>query len=215
MEFGGNARALEFFRSQGVRNGKVDYSGALAMQYRELLKSLVAQAVENRVECMSCDPSSVTIEADISLSDSMDSLRDDISVVGSVSDSVPVAAAPVAATPVAVLEAPVLPIQATSANTSRGLPTSRPKAQLIDDFDFDSVPTVISVKQPSPVVRSAVPLPAQYGGIIDPPAVEQLTFSSKPSSRGSSIDDFKEKGKEFMQKGVKASKDWYASLMHK
>ena len=35
------------------------------------------------------------------------------------------------------------------------------------------------------------------------------------ASRGSSIDDLKEKGKELMQKSFKAGKDWYANFMHK
>ena len=217
MEFGGNARALEFFRANGVRT-KLDYSSSLAAQYREILKASVLKAVENRMECMSCNPANITVAEIASSSvDSMETFRSDEPLVLPQPTHVQVSLPP----PQQVSVPPQVPIQGT---TSGGrVLINRPKAQVIDDFDFDSVPTVpvpvrpqiILSNRSSPLMSPALVPRAQYGGIIDQPPTTYAEAHPPLSSRGSSIDDFKEKSKELVQKGFQAGKDWYAQYMHK
>lgn len=240
MEFGGNARAAEFFKSRGVK-GKVDYNGSLPMQYKELLKGTVQKAAESRVECMSVNPESVTIEQEalvhleqaeeVSSNDPGDILNTTPPEFQELTrESSPI---PAPAT------APVIVVQSsTSAAPMKTVPLpGRQAAKIIDDFDFDSVPETISASQPaavqqrnSPVIQTtyaprqpmipAAP-PTQQEG---PRSLSSAQFWGEddviPSARSSpasnrSFDELKVKGKELVNKGFQAGKDWYNNFMQK
>ena len=169
MEFGGNARASEFFLSHGVR-GKVDYASPLAGQYREVLKAAVQRALESRMACMSCNPESVVVDTDLpsSHNDSMDSLRSEDATSSRAEVCESSTSEPAPPTLMMVHQT------TTFATSTRPILPGRPKAQVIDDFDFDDVPvkeSAVGSAKMSPAVTPATQpvLTAKYGGIMEPP----------------------------------------------
>ena len=239
MEFGGNARASEFFKSRGVK-GKVDYNGNLAVQYKDLLKNTVENAVMNRVECMSLNPENFTIEQeapihiespDGDVTHQLDELNTTPPEFAHLEFSRPSEPEPA--------PAPVV-VQSTSAVPMKNVPLpGKQSAKIIDDFDFDSIPETLSVTKPAP--RNSPPLQPTYAPRQAPsttsnaqsnhstPSQGQRSISSGqfwgeddviPSVKSSptsnkSFDEIKEKGKELVTKGFQAGKDWYNNFMQR
>ena len=236
MEFGGNARALEFFRSKGVK-GKVDYNGALAAQYRDILKAAVQRAADHRVECLSLNPSNVTIEPE------QTTVPSDSTSVETTESLDPLNTTPPEFIELSRGPSPQLPSIVVQSSTSSApiktvpAPFGRQAAKVIDDFDFDSIPETVAVttmkspvltaytgygtsKPASPALVAAAPVQqsassrsmssAQMWGDEDP-----FPTSARSSPSGHSLDELKEKGKELVSKGVSAGKEWYKNYMHR
>jgi hypothetical protein len=225
MELGGNARASEFFRSRGMK-GKVDYNGALAMQYKENLKNAVQKAADAGQPCMALDPDSVVIveepekqsvETDLSLNTNEDVFSD------------PVVTEPAKPTEPHFYEPPPPVVQSSTSTTApvKPIPAGKQSAKLIDDFDFDSIPETMPATQAvtykSPIVR-----PAETATHVIPSAFAQPEYpvtrqsSSQfwdehpPSVRSSpGLGELKEKGKELVTRGLQAGKELYNSFMNR
>lgn len=228
MELGGNARASEFFRSRGV-NGKVDYNGALAMQYKEVLKTAIQRAADSNQACLAIDPNTIVVEIEpqptSSVPDELDRDDDRSSTPQEFQDfaethkDVKSQQAPI----------PVVQSSTSAAAPSKPIPCGKQSAKLIDDFDFDSVPetvpatqTVSSVPQASYTSPPTRPAPVGYamGG-----STGNNDFAvSGPSSRSASSSHFwgedppsarsSPRISELVNKGFQAGKDLYNSFMH-
>ena len=221
MEFGGNARAAEYFRSRGVK-GKVDYSSVLASQYKDLLKESVSRASASNAECLSVNPDSAIVVPDVVIVDPPHNSQVD-------SDDTPPEFKDLIEQPIVepVQHLPPIVVQSsTSAGASKPLPLGKQVAKLIDDFDFDSVPESVPVVQsytspaivPARIASDPRPSPprepiaarsmssAQFWG-------DEMPVSSRSSPSGHSVDELKEKGKELVSKGLQAGKDLYNSFM--
>jgi hypothetical protein len=236
MEFGGNSRAAEFFKSRGVK-GKVDYDGNLATQYKNLLKSTVDTAVAHRGDCLSLNPDNFTIEQEAPIhiesgnSEPMqvlDELNTTPPEFGELHFE-------------KVQEPEIIPfptvVQATSSAPMKSVPLAgKQAAKIIDDFDFDSIPE--ATPAPKPILRSSPPLQPSYAPRVaqvqpssnrSTPSQDQRSISSaqfwgeddvippvktSPASNRS-FDEIKEKGKELVSKGFQAGKDWYNNFMQK
>jgi hypothetical protein len=225
MEFGGNARAAEFFRSRGVK-GKVDYNSVLASQYKEILKEGVTRAAESNAECLSVNPETAVVvpEAPVTTETSSAFLDDSLGV----SDDTPPefkdfvdAAKPAAVEP--VQQTPLVVQSATSAAPLKPLPMGKQSAKLIDDFDFDTVPESVPTVQTytSPVIAPSRPVaPAEPQVPIAARSLSSAQFwGDEPSvsarSSPSNVNELTEKGRELMSKGFQAGKDWYNSFMNR
>ncbi len=220
MEFGGNARASDFFKSRGVK-GKVDYHSSLAAQYKELLRATVHKAGESNMECMSCNPEHVSVEPvfQAAVDNSMESFEED-SVVEEV-------------VPVVVPSPDHMPVVNACDNSLVKVPSkTTKKAQVIadDDFDFDAIPvdtvpttSLSSIKSPAamaqvaPVVAAPVLAgprsmsSAQFFG-EDPPDLP-VSPVNRSNTSSPNLGELKDKSIELAKKGLQAGKDWYNNFM--
>jgi hypothetical protein len=215
MEFGGNARASEFFKSRGVR-GKVDYNSGLATQYRESLKESVQRAADSGLECMAINPENVTIappqSTDLSssgefmeahsheetASDATPEEFKDLSVSLPLEDP----PTPPASPPLILTATSSEPVPLTS------IPNRSKAAKVIDDdFDFDSIP-IESSKPFVPIVHISQPVDIPQAP-MEPPVVPHRSPLGSPS-----VTELKEKSVEFVKQGFQVGKEWYHSFMH-
>jgi len=234
MEFGGNARASEFFKSRGVR-GKVDYNSPLAGQYRELLKDTVQRAADSGIECMAVNPENATVPPPQPDTGDLLGLSVDASSSAeymearshedAASDATPdefkdlTPSMPSLAEPV-IVPRPVSPptvITGTTSSPDGSLPVALPNrskaAKLIeDDFDFDSIP-VESVGGSSRPIIPSVSTARQPDIVSEPPVTAAEPIHRSPLG-SPSVTELKEKSVEFVKQGFQASKDWYQSFMH-
>ena len=227
MELGGNTRASEFFRSRGVK-GKVDYNTALAMQYKEILKTAVQRAAESNPACLAIDPNSMVLQVEECPGTSVT----DLSLHTSEEEEDDYRANPAEVfhdikSPEQEPPAPIVQSSTTSAAPPKPIPSGKQSAKLIDDFDFDSVPETVPASQqvsPAPQVSytSSVVRPtssidfAVTGTSSRSMSSSQFWADDPPSSRSSPrLADLTEKGKELVSKGFKAGKDLYNSFMQK
>ena len=234
MEFGGNARASEFFKSRGMR-GKVDYNSALAGQYRDLLKDTVQRAADSGVECLainpenapvvptqsdntdllgiSCDLSSSAeyMEAQSQEDAASDATPDEFKDI--VSSSIPLTVGePVLPRPVSP---PTVMTTTTSAEGSASaiLPNRSKAAKIIeDDFDFDSIP-VESVGNTSKPPVASIPV-ARHEEIPVVQPTQQPPAPNRSPLGSPSVTEIKDKSVELVKQGFQVGKDWYQSFMH-
>ena len=225
MELGGNARASEFFRSRGV-NGKVDYYGPLAAQYKEILKAAVQRAIDTNQSCLALDPESGIIEPE------QQTTASELTLTSNEDDFLGNQSAPmqdvVLPKPVVETPAPVITVQTstTSAGPIKPLPLGgKPTARVIDDFDFDSIPETVPASQPMAAPKLAPSPPVRPVELPQIPARQENNrsmsssqfwgeeeHSAVSSSRSTPrLTELKEKGKELLQAG----KELYNSFMHK
>ena len=237
MEFGGNARASEFFKARGMR-GKVDYNSSIASQYREVLKDSVQRAADVGLECMSVNPDATTAipqPETVNLVSSGDILsssgeyaearsQEDVAsdaTPDEFRDLVTADIQPILEPPRPISPPIVLATSSSNALTQPVLPKISKGAKVIeDDFDFDSIP-VESVSGQQPVLRYGQPYGAPSTSIQipdnheEPGVVPTLAMPPKSSPLGSpSVTELKEKSVEFVKQGLQVGKDWYHSFMH-
>lgn len=233
MEFGGNARAAEFFRSRGVK-GKVDYNSALAAQYKEALKAIVERVVGSSQACLSIDPEIAVIEPENQTTSelSLKTNTEDDFILPEVGHSGEMAAEP--PQPQAVEPVPTIAVHSSTSTVPLIKPPigGKHSAKVIDDdFDFDSVPETVPVTQIVPQPVSQFASPTVHSAVIPPQFVPPRDNHSGNPSRSMSSSNFwgeehsvpasargspalvelKEKSKELLQAG----KNLYNSFMHR
>ena len=223
MEFGGNARASEFFKSRGNR-GKVDYNSGLATQYRELLKESVQRAADSGAECLSTNPENATIvqlqpeSNSVGLSGDFSSSAEYLeahSHEDTASDATPEEFRDLAGSlpidePITPPTSPPVVLTATSFESVpvAVVPNRLKGAKVIeDDFDFDAIP-VESSKPLVPLVHVPRPVDLAHEQ-IEAPIVPNRSPLGSPS-----VTELKEKSVEFVKQGFQVGKDWYHSFMH-
>jgi hypothetical protein len=236
MEFGGNAKARDFFRSRSVP-GQVEYSSHHASQYKQFLDQTVQKAATSRMDCMSLNPEIYSIESESS-SNSEPSGESTPPELKPIQQGKP-AENPVS--PTLVEQAPQV-VTSTSAEGNRvPIPPMKPKVQKIDDdFDFDSIPVESPFVKPEPVPtpvhhhhhhhQPPVSKPSSSTTSQSAAAVQQRSLSSAQVfgsdesvdlsrlglsgaySREGSFDELREKGKELLSKGVTMGKQLYENL---
>jgi hypothetical protein len=234
MEVGGNARAAEFFRSRGVK-GKVDYNSALAMQYKEALKSAVQRVLDTKQPCLAIDPNSVIIEEPEQQASSTDFSFNSAEEIYANPNAVVVEPLRQVEKPAVPEIVPIVTTSSTPGAPLKAVPAGKLSAKLIDDFDFDSVPETV------PATQIVAPVPSFTSPVMRPSEISQPSNHATPRvdfavTRGSSysvsssqfwgedppsvrsspgLSELKEKGKELVSRGFQAGKDLYQSFMHR
>jgi len=239
MELGGNARASEFFRSRGSK-GKIDYSGGLAVQYRDQLKEIVSKAINSNLDCLSLNPQKLVVEEESCNGQNMinsAAVTESESMEGTIDSNRPES-----------LEQSSIAVQYMSSQEyPKPLQVVKQGAKLIDDFDFDSVPACApvvaqfshsgtsSTQLPTHVVSAGTPVPYRESPPLPPVGVAASSSysasrcissaqfwgeddripsaKSSPASSKSRVDEIKDMGKDLVSKGYQAGKEWYSSFI--